>query len=242
MSSKNLTTKTTIENLAAELKKRFTATDTSLKAAQAQIALAFKSGKVDGNTVTFYTSSDKTGDPVFTLDFPTEMFLDQTKTTFVPSFSFADGSYMGATDPKMDGKPVMVLAVKGEGKTASVTYSFLDMAALVDTYKAKTDGKDKSTTITVSGYEIDVKVNISTDANNALTLGSDGGLFVPEAEEQDVSGKADKKVPAASGNLAGLDESGNLTDSGIAGAKVLTEDDIKDYTAEEIAALLGDAD
>lgn len=230
MSSKKITTKTTIENLAAELKKRFTATDTSLKAAQAQIALAFKSGKVDGNTVAFYTSSDKTGDPVFTLDFPTEMFLDQTRTTFVPSFSFADGSYTGATDPKLDGKPVMVLAVKGEGKTASVTYSFLDMAALVDTYKAKTADKDKSTTVTVSGYEIDVKVNISSDANNALTRGSDGGLFVPETEI--------KVDDATKDNLVSFGEDGGFKDSGIAGGKVITEDDIDDYSAEEIAALL----
>lgn len=50
-------------------------------------------------------------------------------------FKFDAATYPGATDPKLDGKPVMVLAVKGENPD-SCTYSFLSMAALVDTYKA----------------------------------------------------------------------------------------------------------
>ena len=54
----------------------------------------------------------------------------------------------------------MVLAVKGENPD-SCTYSFLNMAALVDTYAAKTTGKDASTTVTIAGYEVDVKVNVS---------------------------------------------------------------------------------
>lgn len=70
-----------------------------------------------------------------------------TKTTFVAKFKFDAATYPGATDPKLDGKPVMVLAVKGENPD-SCTYSFLSMAALVDTYKAKVTGKDASTTVT----------------------------------------------------------------------------------------------
>ena len=57
----------------------------------------------------------------------------------------------------------MVLAVKGNGDT--VAYSFLNMAKLVDTYTAKAEGKDATTTVTVEGYEIDVKVNVSEDEN-----------------------------------------------------------------------------
>ena len=100
----------------------------------------------------------------------------------------------------------MVLAVKGQNPD-SCSYSFLDMSALVDTYKAKATGKDASTTITVSGYEIEVKVNVSAAAGNALSLKADG-LYV------DISGKADKVKNATDGNLAALDASGNLTDSG----------------------------
>lgn len=170
------------------------------------VSKAIKSLGVSGNTVSFYTSADKSGDAAFTFDFPKELFLDQVKTTFVPKFAFSAETYPDATDPKLAGKPVMVLAVKGQNPD-SCTYSFLDMSALVDTYKAKATGKDASTTITVSGYEIEVKVNVSAAAGNALSLKADG-LYV------DISGKADKVKNATAGNLAALDESGNLTDSG----------------------------
>ena len=146
------------------------------------------------------------------MDFPTEMFLDQTKTEFVPSFAFSETTYPGATDPKLEGKPVMVLAVKGENPD-SCTYSFLSMAALVDTYKAKATGKDKSTTVTIADYEVDVKVNVSAAAGNILTL-KDDGLYVPTPEKTDISGKADKAKSATAGNFAALDADGNLTDSG----------------------------
>lgn len=217
---KNLTTKKTIDNLAAELKKRFAA-------AEAQAALAFKSGKVDGNTVNFYTSADKSGDPAFTMDFPVEMFLDQTRTVFVPKFTFSEETYPGATDPDLDGKPVMVLAVKGDCE--DVTYSFLNMAALVDTYRAKTEGKNASTTIEISGYEVEVKVNISAAEGNILQL-KDDGLYVPST--------AIKVEGAVEGNLAFFGADGGIADSGVAAESIIASDDISDYTAEEIAAML----
>ena len=170
------------------------------------VSKAIKSLGVSGNTVSFYTSADKSGTAAFTFDFPKELFLDQAKTTFVQKFAFSTETYPGATDPKLAGKPVMVLAVKGQNPD-SCSYSFLDMSALVDTYKAKATGKDASTTVTIAGYEVDVKVNVSTAAGNALVL-KDDGLYV------DISGKADKVKNATAGNFAALDESGNMTDSG----------------------------
>ena len=166
------------------------------------------------------------------------------------------------------------------------------LRALVDTYKAKAVGKDASTTVTIAGYEVDVKVNVSAAAGNALTL-KDDGLYVPTPEEVDISGKADKATGATTGNLAALDGEGNLTDSGkkpadfvaaeagkrlmtdaegekLAGVSegatktaasstngnvnidgkevvvytepenVLHDEDVEDFSAEEIAALLAD--
>ena len=115
---------------------------------------AFKSGKVEGNKVQIFTTPDKTGAAAFEFDFPVEMVLDQAKTAFVPKFAWSAETYPGSTDPKLEGKPVMVLAVKGSD--GSVNYSFMGMAALVDTYKAKVEGKDASTTVTIAGYEVDV--------------------------------------------------------------------------------------
>ena len=170
----------------------------------------------------------------------------------------------------------------------------VDMAALVDTYKAKVTGKDASTTVTIAGYEVDVKVNVSAAVGNALVL-KDDGLYVPTPEEVDISGKADKATGATTGNFAALDGEGNLTDSGkkpadfvgaeagkrlmsdaegekLAGVSegatktaasstngnvnidgkevvvytepenVLHDEDVEDFSAEEIAALLADAD
>jgi hypothetical protein len=151
----------------------------------------------------------------------------------------------------------MVLAVKGTDGTTdndTIAYSFLSMSALVDTYVAKTNGKDASTTIEISDYTVEVKVNISAESGNQLEL-KDDGLYVPKPQETDISGKADKVSGATEGDIATLDANGNLTDSGkkpsafvekvlVDGVEdpVLHESDISDYTAEEIAALLADDD
>jgi len=229
MESKYIPTRDSIKRLAAELKQKFSASNTRIAAAEAQNALSLKSLKVEGNTVSFYTNTDKTGTAAATLDFPVEYVLDQAKTTLVPTFAWAEDTYPGSTNPNLEGKPVLVLAVKGDDN--SVSYSFLNMEKLMNVYKAKAEGKDASTTVTISGYEVDVAVNISAEAGNALVK-KDDGLYVASPK---VSG-------ATAGNLAGLDADGSLTDSGIAGAKILTEDDIQDYTAEEIAALLADTE
>ena len=288
--SKQISTKTTIRNLTAEIKKTFVKKD-AFTPVEAAANAAIKALKVTGNTVNFYTNTGMTGAAAFSMDFPTEMFLDQTKTAFVGKFKFSDTTYPGATDPKLDGKPVMVLAVKGENPD-SCTYSFLNMAALVDTYKAKATGKDASTTVTIAGYEVDVKVNVSAAAGNALVL-KDDGMYVPTPKVVDISGKADKVAGATTGNFAALDGEGNLTDSGkkpadfvaaetgkrlmtdaegekLAGVSegatktaasstngnvnidgkevvvyaeqenVLHDEDVEDFSAEEIAALLAD--
>lgn len=201
---KKLTRLQDLKALASTIKENFVT-----KGEISSLAKAFKSGEVTGNTVKLYTSEDKSGTPAFSFDFPAELFLDQTKTKFVGEFTFDADTYAGATDPNLEGKPVMVLAVKGESDT--ITYSFLNMASLVDTYAAKVG--DGTATVTVNGYEISVDVNVSTEADNALVKKADG-LYVPKAEVVDISGKTDKVRDATAGNFAGLDANGNLTDSG----------------------------
>ncbi len=195
----------------ASLKALAEKVNTELTPVKAAATAAFKSGKVEGNKVKIFTTTDKTGAAAFEFDFPVEMVLDQAKTAFVPKFTWSLETYPGTEDPNLNGKPVMVLAVKGSD--GSVTYSFMGMAALVDTYKAKVESKDASTTVTIAGYEVDVKVNISKEPNNVLEARADG-LYVPKPKETDISGKADKVKSAVNGNFAGLDASGNLTDSG----------------------------
>ena len=145
---------------------------------------------------------------------PVELFLDTAKTVFVQTFAFNATTYPGATNPNMDGKPVLVLALKGVDNTAptdtakqTTTYSFLNMETLVDTYTAKAG--DSAKILNISGYEIEVKIDPSSA--NKLSVTNDG-LMV----DVRVSG-------ATNGHVAGLDASGNLTDSGVVAADILTK-------------------
>jgi len=202
------TTLDQLTKLAQRTKTELTALETKLSTG---IDAAFKSLKVEGNTVSFYTTADQTGTAAATMDFPAEYFLDQAKTAIAESFTWTEAAYPGSTDPGLNGKPVLILAVKGDD--GSVSYSFLNMEKLMNVYAAKTEGKDASTTITIDGYTIDVAVKISAAEGNQLQL-KDDGLFVPAPAAVDLSSKADKVASATAGNLAGLDANGNLTDSG----------------------------
>lgn len=150
---------------------------------------------------------------------PVEMFLDQAKTRFVQSFAFTQETYPGGTDPNLNGKPVLVLALKARdhnnNNAETVTYSFLNMETLVDTYTAKTG--DSAKILNIAGYEIEVKIDPSND--NAIEVTANG-LKV------NISGKADKVANATAGHVASLDANGNLADSGVVAANILTTDDV----------------
>lgn len=197
-----------------------------------------------------------------TFDFPEEIFLDQLRRQFVSNFAWSLATYPGSTDPNLDGKPVFVLAVKGDATAnPTLTYSFVNVEYLVDVYTAA----DNS--INISGYNVNVKISAVTGnllelKTDGLFVGSDptkvdvvagkqlstedyttaektklGGIetgaqvniietvkvdgtaLTPDANKAvdiDLSGKADKVASATDGHLAGLNSSGNLTDSGVA--------------------------
>ena len=91
------------------------------------------------NTWNFYNTDAPTEDsvPVFSIDVPTEYFLDQAKTTFVQEFTWSEDLYEGSTNPELDGKPVWVMAVKGDDGT--VTYSFVNLETLAGDASTKAD-------------------------------------------------------------------------------------------------------
>lgn len=180
------------------------------------------------NTWNFYNTDAPTEDstPIFSIDVPVEYFLDQTKTTFVQEFTWSAETYVGSTDPSLEGKPVWVMAVKGDDNT--VTYSFVNLEALVDIYTAK---ETNSITVTVSDdNEISADVKISEAEGNIISV-KDDGLFA----EADLSGKADKLVNPTEGDAiikAGQifidDGNGNLSASGI------TIDELKTTVSDEV--------
>ena len=147
----------------------------------------------------------KTGDttPLKTIDLPEEIFLDQTSTTFVQSFSFSTATYPGATDPNLNGKPVLVLAVKGDKATnPTLTYSFVNLETLVDTYTAGNG-------IDVTNNVISAKLDPATD--NILSSSASGLKATA------------KVVGATQGNIAIFGANGAIVDSNF---KVASDADI----------------
>ena len=99
-----------------------------------KIDVAFRGAKFENNTLKLFSTTDTSTTPAFTCNFPAEMYLDTTRTVAVNNFTFNSSTYPGATDPNLDGKPVIVLAIKSlsnDGLTQTTSYSFLDASALM---------------------------------------------------------------------------------------------------------------
>ena len=227
-----------LQQLAVQTKNRITSTNT----------YNIKYVNTENNVLKFYRDYDAengvTGvEPAFTIDFPSEIFLDGLNTKFEPNFTWSNVTYPGSTDPNYDGKPVLVLAIKTQpanNVAATTIYHFISLNSLVDIYTIAAG--DSSKILSIAGYT--VTVNISSAANNAITVQNDG-LHV------DISGKTDKvtrnPIPfnpydeneeaqdyadfntdySMESNIALLTASGNLKDSGIRVA-----------TSEEVTTLL----
>lgn len=190
----------------------------------AAIAPTFKSLAVSGNRVNFYTTTDATGDVAFYFDFAEEIFLDQAGTTLVQNFAWSAATYPGSTNPNLDGKTVLVLAVKGDKETNPTTkYSFVNLEALIDTYTAS------DTSVTISGYQ--VKVNLDPSTDTLLTLTANGLLV-------DGSGLLGKVNPATAGNVPLLASDGTLTNSTIVGTNILFK--VAGATAGNVAVFNSD--
>lgn len=164
--------------------------------------ITFSSANISNGKINFYASTDCTGTALQSVDLPEELYLDQVRTTIVQSFAWSDLTYPGSTNPNLDGKPVLVLAVKGDKSTnPTLTFSFLNLESLIDTYTAA----DKS--IDISGHSI--AVNISSITGNLLELDTNG-LFVGSDDT-----KIDKVTNATAGNFVIFGASGAVVDSGV---------------------------
>lgn len=91
---------------------------------------SYKNYGYENNTIKLYRTVDKSDTPD-EINLPEEQFLDQAKTLIVNPFTWSATDYPGSTDPNLNGKPVMVLAVKGD---AGDTYSFLDLHSFIGVY------------------------------------------------------------------------------------------------------------
>ena len=187
---------------------------------------ALKSLSVTGRTINFYTSDDASGTAAATIDLPKDLFLDQLHTTFVQKFTFNAATYEGATNPNLDGKPVFVLAVKGSKDPANgaaddtISYSFIDVSSLVDTYT--TAAGVSSQVLTISGYT--VSFNISSTAGNILRA-DENGLYA--------TNRLSSFTP---GNIVVSDSNGATQDGDILAEDIITTADRATHT--ELEAML----
>ena len=148
-----------------------------------------KSVVVDNNALKFYScvkaDIQQNTVPVETVDFPEEIYLSQTGTNIVENFVFSTATYPGATNPNLDGKTVLVLAVRGDATTnQTVKYSFVNMTGLLDDFIPKdtlagagnlaewqSDGT--ITDSNIAGAGVLTTISGST-ADNLMAFGSDG--------------------------------------------------------------------
>lgn len=120
---------------------------------------------------------------------PVEQFLDSTSTNFVNSFTWSAETYPNTTNPSLDGKPVLVLALNTKTKNAtteawedSISYKFVSLNDLIDIYTGDTSD---STTVTITDNKVKVDVNISEDEDNCIEI-RDDGLFVDTSDKANV--------------------------------------------------------
>lgn len=185
--------------------------------------------KVD-NAWNFYTVEAPTAEttPAFSIDVPTEYFLDQARTTFVQDFVWSEEAYAGSANPNLDGKPVWVMAVKGDDDT--VTYSFINLETLIDIY---TGEETNTVKVEVSGdNKISANVKISAEEGNLVEAKEDGLYVAPV----DISGKADKLTEAVAAQILVDNGEGNLAGSGVtleAFKETITEEIMANFDTEE---------
>lgn len=127
-----------------------------------------KSVEFVDDTFKFYVSEDKSGEAVAEITLPEEMFLDGSKTEFVSDFSWSITKYPKSTDPDLDGKAVLVLAVKSK---RTVRYSFVSLDAVITRL---TGGETESANVSITDDIVALSVKVSEQSDNRIVLKEDG--------------------------------------------------------------------
>ena len=133
-----------ITDLATVGQIKTLATRVATRLAALESPKAFRGAKIEDNKLKFYESSDTSVTPLTSIDLPEELYLQSAQTEIVENFAFSSVTYPGATDPNLDGKTVLVLAVKGDDAdgegTPTVKYSFVNLTNIIDDFIPKVAG------------------------------------------------------------------------------------------------------
>lgn len=134
---------------------------------------AFKGVKIEDNKLKFYEGTDTTVTPLTYVDLLEELYLQGAQTDIVENFAFSAATYPGANDPGLDGKTVLVLAVKGDGTPPTVKYSFVSMTGIIDDFIPKISG---GTTGNLTSIQTDGTITDSTIASDTVVTKITGGV------------------------------------------------------------------
>ena len=194
--------------LAAKYQTQAIAAITGLTAETVEAALAELLGKIQALPSSIVPKGTKAFaglDPTTDLVAANVGFMYNISDAFTTTSDFAEGA--GHSIPA--GANVYVANV---GTAAEPVYKY-------DIFQGMYD---------LSGYALKSEMSITdgtgTDADKTTIQLKSGLSKQVLIAHQDISGKADKVASATSGNLAGIDGNGNLTDSGIAADDIATKD------------------
>lgn len=231
-----------------------TATELSAVQTTAAGALQRSGGTMTGNIVMDNNKITGLGTPTESTDASTKQYVDtQDAATLESAKEYADG-LLGANDAMVfkgtvgedgtvtdfstltDYQVGWTYRVITAGTYAGIVCEVGDLIIAVSDYSEQFKNSDwtvaqtnidgaviSSTTLTSDHLVLgngnkEIKVSTITETAISTTISTIGTLS---------SGKADKVSSATNGHLAGLDASGNLTDSGIVAADVATDSDLE---------------
>lgn len=143
-----------------------------------------------------------------------------TASTIV-SLGLADSALQGVDSTQQGTNVKVTLGTSGKNVTVAV-----DETALTTALAGKVDKVEGSSLMTAEEHSKLAAIEASADVNVIEVVKVNGtALSVSSADKSvdiDLTGKADKVASATSGNFAGLDANGNLTDSGSKAADFAT--------------------
>ena len=142
----------------------------------AELGATIRTVLVNGNTINFYNEKNaaSTDTAAFSVDFPSELFLDAAATTLVQNFTWSAATYPNSTDPSLDGKQVLVLGVKTQPATGSATisYSFVDLTSLIEIVAIASGDSAKVLSLTENGKRLLRQLYVRDDICRMANVGA----------------------------------------------------------------------
>lgn len=237
MANKNITTKLTIDNLAALIKDNFAKkTEIPTKVGQLTNDQNFQTKtQVDDAIAAKISAAYKAAGTVAAPDF-TKLTTENEGNVYNVSAQFNTDSthFVEGVDKKYPAGTNIVIVADGEGYKYDVLSGFVDLAGYVQKVASPTAGN-------FAGLDASGNVTDSGKKASDFVAAEDGKRLMTTAEGEKLGGIAEgaTKVEVPATPDGSINVNGERKQVYTLPETVLTEADITDYTEAEIKALLG---